>query len=247
MNRSSLIPLWAQLAADLQVRIGKGEFEDKFPTEEDIVQEYGVSRYTVRESIRKIAEQGLLQRHQGRGTFVVHPRLEQPLAGFYSLACTISDTGVKERSEVRVLELRQANIAGERLGLDPNDECLYIERLRYAGNEPLALDKSYLPADMAAPLLEIDLTSGSLYDHLAKYCDTIITEGLERIRPINPTLRDRDLLHLPQKEAAFSLERITKSSTRTVEWRSSIVRGDRYQFVVEWPTVSTRAKWQIPT
>ncbi|MCL4434994.1 MAG: GntR family transcriptional regulator [Actinobacteria bacterium] len=237
LDRASPIPLWAQLAEILRSRLGQGEFSDRFPTEEELVNQYSVSRHTVRESIRRLQEQGLLQRRQGKGTFVVHPRFEQPLQGFYSLAFMLADQGIVEHSDVRALEVRPCGAAGRALDISQGDGCVYIERLRYAGDEPIALDRSWLPEEVAFVLLHADLTAGSLYDHLAIECGIVIDGGTEKIWPVNPDRQDTSLLQLPEGEAAFFVERIARCDSRAVELRNSTVRGDRYQFVVEWPSI----------
>jgi len=247
LDRSSPIPLWAQLAEVLRSRLGQGEFSVRFPTEEDLVVQYSVSRHTVRESIRRLQEQGLLERQQGKGTFVVHPRFEQPLQGFYSLAFMLADQGIEEHSDVRALENRPCGAAGRALGLSREDGCVYVERLRYAGDAPIALDRSWLPEWAAAPLLQADLSQGSLYDHLSTECGVVINGGTERIWPVNPDRQDTSLLQLPSGDAAFFVERVARCNSKAVELRNSTVRGDRYQFVVEWPSVTLpRAQESVP-
>lgn len=245
LDKASPIPLWAQLAEVLRTRLNQGDVSGRFPTEEELVNQYGISRHTVREALRSLQQQGLLERHQGKGTFVVRPRFEQPLKGFYSLAFTLADQGIEERSAVRVMDRRECGVAGWALELSAGSGCIYIERLRFAGDEPIALDRSWLP-ELAAPLLDADLTSGSLYDHLASECGVILNGGMERIWPVVPDHQDAELLQLPSGDAAFFLERISKSNGTVIEFRHSLVRGDRYQFVVEWPSIPNTQGWWHP-
>ncbi len=246
LDKSSPVPLWAQLAEILRAKLNQGEISSKFPTEEELVNQYGVSRHTVREALRSLQQQGLLERQQGKGTFVVHPRFEQPLKGFYSLAFTLADQGIEERSIVRILDRRECGVAGWALELSADSRCIYIERQRYAGDEPIALDRSWLPEHTAAPLLDADLTSGSLYDHLARECGVVLNGGMERIWPVVPDQQDAELLQLPPGDAAFFLERITRSDGMVIEFRHSLVRGDRYQFVVEWPSIPLPHSQRVP-
>ena len=48
------MPLWAQLEGALKHRLDAGEFDERFPTDIELVDEYGVSRHTVREAIRHL-------------------------------------------------------------------------------------------------------------------------------------------------------------------------------------------------
>jgi DNA-binding transcriptional regulator YhcF (GntR family) len=99
LDRSSPLPLWAQLLADLRRRMAEGEFEERFPTEEACARDYKVSRQTVREALRRLADDGLLVRARGRGTTLARPEFEQPLHAMYSLSRSLRSQGVAERSQ----------------------------------------------------------------------------------------------------------------------------------------------------
>ncbi len=236
LDRSSPLPLWAQIVDDLRRRLLAGEFEGHFPTDEELTREYAVSRQTVREAVRRLTVEGLVVRQRGRGSSVTQPMLEQPLHSLYSLASTVRATGIEERSEVRAAERRPVcSDVAARLGLESSEEVVYIERLRYAGTEPIAWDRSWLPADRAGGLLDADLSVGGLYDLLAAHCSQRITGGWERIRPVIPAAGERKLLRLPTKTAAFSIERLAVVAEAPIEWRRSLIRGDRYSLIAQWP------------
>ncbi len=233
-DRTSPLPLWSQVLEDLRRRVALGELDAGFPTEEELTRDYAVSRHTVREALRRLEADGLLVRERGRGTTLARPQFEQPLHALYSLARTVRSTGLEERSDVRALRLVPAGEAAEALGVESHAQVVYLERLRHAGDEPLALDRSWLPADLAAPILGAELSVGSVYDVLAAACGLRVTGGWERIRPLNPSDDERRLLALPGNEAVFGIERLALAAGRAVEWRHSLVRGDRYSFLAEW-------------
>src|SRR5499427_4290699 len=54
LDRRSPLPLWAQLRADLRRRLDAGAFDEEFPGELALVEEYGVSRHTVRSALRDL-------------------------------------------------------------------------------------------------------------------------------------------------------------------------------------------------
>lgn len=234
LDRSSPLPLWAQLAAELRTSIAHGEFRDRFPTDEELSNRYAVSRNTVREAVRRLRDEGLVERHRGRGTFVPAPEIEQPLRSLYSLARSIEAQGLDEHSEVLAVDTLTDAKQASRLGLASNDRLVHVERLRFAGSEPLALDRSWLPATLARGLVAADLARGSLYDALEQRCQLRPTGGWERIRPVIPSRDDRARLRLPARQAALAVERLALAGQQPIEWRESLVRGDRYSFVSEW-------------
>ncbi|MGH2688751.1 MAG: GntR family transcriptional regulator, partial [Actinomycetota bacterium] len=135
LDRSSPLPLWAQLLAELERRLRAGDFTTRFPTDQELTQTYGVSRQTAREAVRRLAASVGLDRQRGRGTFVRGTEFEQPVGALYSLFRAIEAQGVEQRSVVRARELRKDPAVAAGLGLEPDADLVYLERLRLAGGE----------------------------------------------------------------------------------------------------------------
>ncbi len=227
------VPLWQQVLSDLRRRIEAGEFTERFPGDADLVGQYGVSRHTVREALRRLQGDGILERRRGRGSFVTGPKIEQPLGTLYSLYRSIEQTGAAQVSVVRHLEERRDDKAEAMLACI-GQPLVYLERLRLADGEPVALDCSWLPARIARPLLEVDFRRTALYEELARRCGVRLTSGWERIRPVLADRAQRELLGIDAREPAFAIERLGLVGETPVEWRHGVVRGDRFSFVTRW-------------
>jgi GntR family transcriptional regulator len=234
LDRTHPLPLWAQLEADLRRRLAAGAFGERFPTDRELVETYEVSRNTAREAVDRLCAEGLLERRRGRGTFVLTPEFEQPTGALYSLFRSIEAAGVAQTSQVLQLEECVDAAASQRLELAPDAALVLLSRLRSAGGEPLALDRVWLPAEVARPLLDADFGHTALYDELASRCGVVMVDGWERIRPVVPTAAERSLLQQPEGQAVFTIERLGRAVDRIVEWRVSLIRGDRYAFVADW-------------
>ena len=234
LDRRSPLPLWAQLLAELQRRVAAGAFSSQFPTDQDLTATYGVSRQTAREAVRRLAASVPLDRQRGRGTFVRSAEFEQPVCALYSLFEAIEGHGVEQRSVVRAKDERTDPTAAGELGLEPDAPLVYLERLRLADGEPLALDRTWLPADLARDVLEADFEHTALYSELHHRCGLRPTSGEERIHPVVPSRPEARLLGLAPNAAAFSVERRTWAGQRSLERRHTLVRGDRYAFVTAW-------------
>ncbi|MER7988539.1 GntR family transcriptional regulator [Streptomyces noursei] len=238
LDRGSPLPLWAQLLDDLRRRVEAGAFTEEFPAEHRLTDEYEVSRHTVREALRKLRADGLVIAERGRASRLDARRIQQPLGSLYSLFRDLEAQGVDQHSEVLRLErTADATVAGH-LGLLPDAPLVVLERLRLADGEPLAHDTAYLPADLAEPLLGADFGHTSLYGELSRCCGVKVTGGRERIAPFLPDVRQAWLLGLADREAAFAIERVGRAGERVVEWRETVVRGDRFAFVAEWSDAS---------
>lgn len=242
LDRDSSTPLWAQLESLLRQRLESREFDDRFPTEAQLTREYEVSRHTVREAIRHLNRSGVLDRQRGRGTVVNRAEFEQPLGALYSLFSSIEDQGVAQRSDVLALDVVQDPLAAEYLDLPETAELIHLERLRWAGDEPLAVDRAWLPATIARPLLGADFSRTALYDQLESLCGIRPNRGRERCMPTVPATEVNELLHADAGESAFRVERQSWLNDHPLEWRITILRGSRCSFVTEWsdsPTAST--------
>ncbi len=229
VDRASALPLWAQVHADLRRRLDDGEFTDAFPGELALVTEYTVSRHTVREALRRLRSDGIVVAERGRAPRVAPPGvIEQPLGALYSLFASVEAAGQVQRSVVRALDVRADGVVAARLALEESTPLLYLERLRLADEAPLAVDRVWLPASLAAPLLKADFTHTALYDELARRCGVRLSGGREHLRAVVPTSVQCALLGIVDGVGAFAIERLACSNGHPVEWRHTLIRGDRF-------------------
>ncbi len=235
LDRAGSVPLWRQLQAELTGRIDADEFRDGFPGELVLAQEYQVSRHTVRQALRELRGDGRVVAERGRQPRVTPPtEIRQPLGALYSLFAAVRSAGLTQRSLVRSLDRRADGVVAERLGLEASTPLVYLERLRLAGDAPLALDRVWLPADYAAPLLTADFTETSLYGELAARVGDRPDSGLEELHAVVPTAAERALLECPAGAAVFSIHRLGRVRDRPVEWRHTVARGDRFGLTAQF-------------
>lgn len=229
LDRAAGSPLWEQLLADLRRRLDLDEFAAAFPGELALVAEYGVSRHTVREAVRRLRDEGLVIAGRGRIPRQAEPAgIEQPLGEIYSLFSAVEATGQVQRSVVRTLDVRADGVVAARLGLEESTPLVHLERLRLADADPLAVDRVWLPERLAAPLLEVDFGRTALYDEYAARCGVRVTGGSERIRAVVPGAAERALLGIGEGVAAFAIDRLGCAGEQPVEWRQTLVRADRF-------------------
>jgi GntR family transcriptional regulator len=235
LDRSSPMPLWAQLLADLRTRLDRGDFEETFPAESDLVESYGVSRNTVREALRRLRTEGTVVAERGR-----RPRLagsveiEQPIGALYSLFSSVEQAGLEQRSVVLALDVRRDAGVAKRLDLQRSTRLLFLERIRFAAGEPLAIDQVWFPADLAEGLLDVDFTHTGFYDELASRTGMRLTGGRETIRAQLPSARERKALAIDSSIAVFAIDRLGLTRLRPVEWRQTKVRGDKFSVLAEF-------------
>lgn len=235
VDRAPGHPLWAQVQADLQRRLDTGEFTDTFPGEHALVEQYEVSRHTVRRALGEVRASGVVVAARGRASRVSgQQEIEQPLGALYSLFASVEASGKAQRSIVRRLDIRADGVIAVRLNLEESTPFLYLERLRLADEEPLALDRAWLPASVATALLDADFSRTGLYDELHSRCGVRLTGGSEHLRAVVPTVAERTLLDLNEGVAAFAIDRIGFVGARPIEWRHTLIRADRFTVTAQF-------------
>jgi len=235
LDRGSPMPLWAQLRADLLRRLEAGAFDAGFPAELALVAVYGVSRHTVRSALRELRADGVVLAERGRRPRVAaQTAITQPLGALYSLFASVESAGLRQTSVIRARDLRADGVIADRLGLEASGPLFRLERLRLAGEEPLALDTVWLPADIGAPLLDTDFTHTALYDELAARTGIRIDGGREHIRGVVPTRAQQRLLGIGPATGALAITRLGYAAGRPVEWRHTLIRGDRFSLLAEF-------------
>ncbi len=233
VDRTSPVPLYFQVATRLQELIEKGEIGvgDRIENEVDLAERLGVSRPTTRRAIQYLVERGMLVRKRGVGTQVVHPKVRRPVE-LSSLYDDLVSSDRKPRTEV--LELTVVPAAQEiaaALEVPAGTEVTWIERLRYAGGEPLALMHNAIPVDLIR-LTERDLAEHGLYELLrrAGIAPRIATQV---IGARSATAIEARTL---QEKRGASLLTMTRTAWdaggRVLEYGSHLYRASRYSFEI---------------
>lgn len=167
LNRSSPVPLYFQVAEQLESAILEGTLApgDRMDNEISLARRLGLSRPTMRQAIQVLVDKGLLVRKRGVGTQVVQSRIRRSVE-LTSLHDDLERAGKHPHSCVLSLRQVEANEeARDHLGMDPGDFVWVLERVRLVENEPLALMHNLVPTRVA-DLGAADLAGGGLYQAL---------------------------------------------------------------------------------
>ncbi|MCE3555916.1 GntR family transcriptional regulator [Pseudonocardia sp. RS11V-5] len=169
IDRSSPVPLHHQVATWLEGLIVDQTLLDgaRLTNEIDLAAELGVSRPTMRRALAHLVGRGLLVRRRGVGTTVRTPPVGRAPT-LRSMHQDIVDRGATPRTTVLVCEPRPAEgMVAEALGVAPETSVTWIERVRHADEEPVAILHNAIPADVAR-LDGTDLETHGLYDLLGR-------------------------------------------------------------------------------
>ncbi|MDR7076994.1 DNA-binding GntR family transcriptional regulator [Neobacillus niacini] len=148
LQHDSLIPLYHQLMERLKVSIEKKQWSpgDKIPSENQLMDQFGVSRNTAKKAIEELVQVGILYRIQGKGTFVAKPKLQQSLMGFYSFSKVLREKGLNPKDIIlKIEEVKPTAKIREAIQLREDEHVIEMKRLRCANNEPYLLETSFIP------------------------------------------------------------------------------------------------------
>lgn len=238
LDQASVIPLYHQLKQRLSTKIQSGKWkpEDKIDSENQLMEIFDVSRNTVKKAIEDLVQEGKLFRIQGKGTFVSKPRFEQSLSGFYSFSRVLQEKGLNPRDEVLFIqEVYPSTKVRNSLELQEDEQVIEIKRLRFADNEPIVLESSFLPKSIInnSEILR-EVSSSSLYSLLAERFNINIVRAREAFEPVLIKEEEARFLKTEKGKPALLLERIAFDTFgKPVEFCNSIVRGDRCRFYTE--------------
>jgi GntR family transcriptional regulator len=225
-------PLYQQLQRSLREAIESGALgpDDALPSERQLAVELGISRITVRKAIDGLADEGLLVRRQGAGNFV-SSRIEKNFAKLTSFSEDMCLRGRVPTSQWLKRQTGQVTPdEAMRLGLSPGAKVYRFRRLRFADDEPMALEV----CTIAGHALPGDEAVGeSLYDALEKAGSRPV-RALQRLRALLLDEEQAGLLDARPGDAGLLVERVGYvRDGRAVEISQSFYRGDTYDFVAE--------------
>lgn len=153
-------PLFAQLAASLREDILQNRRlpGDKLPSEAELETAFGVSRITVRQALAALHAEGLIQKVNGKGSFVTRPGDAShlgPLTGFYEHMRARGDISSGRTLSVRDVPASAA--AAEALRLAPGTPLTVVTIVRLVNGEPMAYGSVHTEPALARALLAHDL------------------------------------------------------------------------------------------
>lgn len=230
----SLPPRYYQIMTALREQITTGSLRsgDLLPSERELCTHFGVSRLTVRQALSELAREGWLVRMQGRGTFVTRPKVVQALVKLTSFTEDMILRGMAASGRMIDAGVHRADPGiVETLHLPLGANVIVLRRLRFADQEPIALEESFLPHARFVDLLDHFDGTQSLYEVLRKRYGVRLGHAYQSLEATVASGEVAPLLDVKPGAPLLLLERHTLDVEGTdVEFVRSLYRGDRYRF-----------------
>ncbi|PBB06362.1 GntR family transcriptional regulator [Salimicrobium humidisoli] len=234
LNKESPLPMYYQIEEDLKRKIESGiyNYGEAIPSERELSETYEVSRMTVRQAILNMVRNRILYREKGRGTFVAEEKFEQPLQGVTSFSEDMKRRGLTPHNELLIFERQDPDETTKDLLQLKEEEVYYLKRIRYADDEPMAIEETFIPVHLF-PELDADRLEGvSFYEYIETKTAHSIERARQTIEAGTAVFEEARPLSIEEGDAILRIERIGYLSTGVpFERNTSIYRSDRYKFI----------------
>lgn len=229
MTDLSYAPRYREIEQALRARIAILRPGQRLPSDSDLCLEFGVSRMTARHAMAQLAEEGLVRRDPGRGTFVAEPPTHRRANFLMTFSHEIRRQGRTPSSRVVARVVRRPSEAERAdLRLVRGDEIVELRRVRLADGVPVALEVAVLAPRCIAAVLGADLGAGSLHEALIGV-GIVPSRGTSSIRAEAAGADEAVLLGVAAGEPMLVERRvIVDQRGRPIERTESRYAADRY-------------------
>ena len=221
---------YEEIAAYLGELVANAEPGDRLPSEAELCERFAVSRMTARQAVQLVANEGLIDRRRGAGTFVRARPILRDLGSPLSFSGSMRARGMTASSET----LHWGEVAPDEdersaLGLDEGATAYALERLRCADGTPMAIERAVMPWELALALGD-DFQEGSLHEEFRRV-GRLPAEAHAEVSARLANKRERELLGLPATGIIISERRtIYDQEGRALERTETRYAANRYTF-----------------
>lgn len=239
IDHKRAVPVYIQLADELRSKILDGMYgpDELLPSESEMIRQYSVSRVTVRQATTMLAEEGLVRKVQGKGTFIAAPTVEQNFLGFHDFAQELRKRGQIPTFKILKYAVEQVPKTLQSVfKIGPAGKVHSIHRLKLGDGIPIMFERLFLPVDTVRELPEAELHSKWLTELLPTHYGLHLSRAHKIVQPVLIGDNEASLLGVSPRSLGLLVDRITwvrEIAEKPVLVTRSIVRGDIARFYVD--------------
>lgn len=230
------IPIYMKIHDQIQRYIEQGKWKvgDRLPAERVLAEQFSVSRMTLRQAIQTLADEGILERKVGSGTYVASQRVQEKMSGITSFTEIIRNQGKVPTSKTIAYKVTKPNLQEQEvLHLQAEDPILRMERIRFADGVPICVEKTSIPYTYVSCLKKEEVSS-SLYASLKEKEHLLPGKAVQKITASLASERLAQLLALQAGDAVLQLQQTTYlQDGRPLEYVQSYYASKRFEYVLE--------------
>lgn len=232
-------PIYIQIAKSIKKDIIKNKYKENniLDSEEKLIDQFNVSRTTIRSAISLLEDEGYVTKKQGKGTIINEIKTIQTLNQLTSFSETLSKKGIESQtSSISIIIIEQCSRHILRmLNLTKGDKIYLIQRTKAINDETIAFFRNYLVAKLIPDLdqKKEKIKSIGLYQVLEKDYSLKLHSAIDTISAYKSGPLESDILQIPKGEPLLCNNRIAYLKDGTpFEYCISSIRADKYEFCV---------------
>ncbi len=238
VQRNGPKPIYVQLADLLRADIVTGLYRphEMIPSELELSRQHGISRMTARGVVTQLVNEGLLYRVQGKGTFVVEPKIRASSLAYRGIREQLESLGYS--TDTKLVDFRTIaadhNLA-QVFNVPEGEPLVFAKRLRSADGTPISLHLSYVPHSLAPTLAPDGLEDEQLCVILARDFSLEAGAVTETLESTQASAEEARLLGVDRQFPLLLLSDMYRTgSGRVFEFTKVLFRGDKVKLQFEY-------------
>lgn len=203
---------------------------DRIPSESKLMENFGVSRITIRKALKELQTEGLIYTMQGKGAFVLKPKIIQDISNLRSLPESINSS--KQRLSTILLVAKKVTFNSEVQKQLRSRNGFEVVRTRHINKKAISLDKSYFPYSLRHKY-DPQVYSNDIFSSLER-CDVLLNEAAISIEA---KLADKEIaekLAIEQGQPVFWVSRLIKDENKKpIVYENLAFRGDSFKYYID--------------
>ncbi|WP_312426845.1 GntR family transcriptional regulator [Lacrimispora sp.] len=231
-------PLYEQLTSYIKIQIQAGVLKpgEQMLTEQQLCEILNVSRNTVRQSLNRLVDDGLLVRYRGKGSFIADEKIKRQINYLYNFTENMLSLGATPSSVILSYGVEDADAKIKKnLELPQGQTKVFaLVRLRCANGVPILYERTYIPYYLCPGIEHINFETTSLYHILDERYKLNLYHATETIEAVLINQTEAKLLECKSKSAGYEINRISHLDSGFIfEFTTSITRADKCVFQME--------------
>ena len=233
LDKNSSVPIYVQLEEFIKKKIQERAYlpGESLTTERELTELFGVSRMTIRQAIANLVHQGVLYKIPGKRAVISKDMIEKKLE-IESFSQDMEKRGLIPKSRVLYFEkITPDEEIRSKLQLVENEKVYFLNRLRLANDEAMAIEYCYLPEKYYPDIVKYNLVQCSLYTIMKEEYHIKFNYMKQNIQAINMGKREAEMLLGKVKGFGLvSLKTIYDDDENPIEYTRTIYNPNRYSF-----------------
>ena len=242
INKYSNVPLYSQLKNLIIEKIKSGEYKEdsKIPSEQELCEQYNISRPTVRQAISELTNNGYLYKEKGKGTFVAKSKTKIDIKNFTGFTDSILDSqdpgqhNIMSLRAVKMEEVSFLNDIFEGQNYSLKSEFAEVKFVNAERNSVLSYNVSYIPVMLFPDIIEDIKAKKPSYDILRGKYPLLPVRTKSTLEVVYTDQSEAHYLQVQAGHPLIKIENILYSkSGQLVEFVIAKYRADKSLLVFE--------------